>query len=225
MLSRFSFLIILFLITSCGLLQKKPSLKEKDYKELLNAIQLEGEGRGRLSIDQHQYLFSFESALQENNDWILAASIPLHGEEAMILVNLKEAKVSQSTPDSLEIRIRQEIAGYLRSKPKLPKELSKKFIPDLRKLVRFVMAEKMGLSKKCEGSGVQISCTLDGEKFEILTEDKHLRIKKIISQDYFLELSGENLTGPIFSKTNFILHSQNAGVKDSPILLFELFWK
>lgn len=225
MLSRFFFLSVLFLVTSCGLLQTKPSLKEKDYKELLSAVQTEGEGRGRLSIDQHQYLFSFESALQDNNDWILAASIPLHGEEAMVLMDLTKSKVPSSTPDSLELRIRQEIAAYLKTKPQLPKELSYKFIPEFRQLVRFVMVQKLNLKNNCLAEKEKILCTLDGEKFEILTDSKQFRIKKFISGDYFLELSGENLTGPIFSKTNFTLHSQNAGAKDSPILLFELFWK
>jgi hypothetical protein len=195
-------------------------------ENVLNSIRLEGEGRGRLNIDKHQYLFGFESALQENTDWVLAAAIPLHGEEAMTLKNLKKDEVQFEDPDALEARIQAGIDEYLRHQKNVPQNLGQKIIPGFRSLVRLVLATQLDVKKSCilSDKAGNYSCQQGSQSFFVQIVDKEIRIKKVLLGQYFIELTAEDLTDGFFSKNSFNFSTQTEDNKSSPILTFELFW-
>jgi hypothetical protein len=95
------FIFLLLFFEACTMLK---SSIPKDAHLALSSVQVLGEGKGRLGIKGQQYVFGLESLLNEKQDWILSASIPLHGEEILAFKNLKQKKNSEQE-DSLEKRI------------------------------------------------------------------------------------------------------------------------
>lgn len=179
-----------------------------------------GEGKGRLGFEKQQHLFSYDSLLKEGKDWVLAVTIPLHGEEVLILTNLKDREGPRSPDDSLSIRMERGIADYLRSK-KQSGELAGKFLNELRLMVRFVLHKQLDLIAQCG----DVSCEFEGQTFPIEASPRRLSIKRMLAQGHVLELVAENLTGSIFTKSSFVLRSQTESSEKLPILSLELFWK
>ena len=218
MLSRVYSLFFLVLRTSCSLFQSQNIQNEK-VETLINYIEGEGEGRGRLGINQHQYLISYEAVLKENHDWILAASIPLHGEEVLLLRDLKQETLPESN-EGLELRIQQGINDYLRSQNQSP-ELSRTFLVEFRRLMRMVFYKELGLRLDCQSN----QCRLDGSVYQVEATDKQITLKKSLSEDYEIEFVATNLTDSIFKRSNVFLHSKNKSPSSTPLLSLELFWK
>jgi len=215
----FKLTILLLILTSCA---SKPSLKDKSIDQLLSSIRTEGEGKGRLGLQQQQYLFSYEALMKENTDWLLAATIPLHGEEVMVLPRLKESNPVNDTQDALQLRIETALNQHFKDKTLRP--VSQSFINEMRSLLRFVNSSKLQIKKNCgEVSHEESTCTMDGEKFGITSVKDKVLIKKDLGQGHFLELEALNLTGSFFQRTNFFLRSESQ--KDASILSLELFWK
>jgi hypothetical protein len=213
MLSRFIIFCVLSSLAACSLFRERVSLQTIELKDLMAGVQIEGEGRGRLGIDQHQYLFSYEALLQENKDWILAVAIPLHGEEVMILGDLSQAKGPEQERAAFETRIR----GHL------PSSISQDFIREMRGLIRLILAPKLSLSTHCtQESPSRYLCELDQQKYEIEIAERTFKIKKNLHHSFFLELRAENLTDSVFTKSSFFLHSNQSS---HPLLSLELFWK
>src|SRR5690606_24442986 len=127
---------MLILFSSCALFQGEPSLLDTDKVSLLTSIKFVGEGRRRLPLGQSHYLCGVDSCRNENSDWVLAVQIPLHGEEAMILPNLKQKIQPNQEVESFEERISDEF-----KKRKLDKSVTPKiFVREMRSLIRFVLA-------------------------------------------------------------------------------------
>jgi hypothetical protein len=213
---------LLFFISSCALFKSQPSLKDKDPKELLTAVKLTGEGRGRLTLGQSQYLFGVDSILNENQDWILAVAIPLHGEEVMILPDLKKVTAQNEETESFEHRIQSEFHRL-----KLNKELSsQQFLAELRSLVRFILSPSWGQPHNCKAQQREFVCELDGEKYLIEVKDKEFNIIKPLSGEKKLQVVAKNLTDSFFEQTDIRLYSNEVESKNktSPFSL-ELFWK
>ncbi|MGE3608693.1 MAG: hypothetical protein AB7I27_03815 [Bacteriovoracaceae bacterium] len=205
-------LFLLILISSCSLFQKPSSLAEKDVLKVLDSVQLEGSGRGRLGVDQQQYLFSYDALLKENNDWILAVEIPLHGEEVMVLSNLKENSVKEIPNESFETRIERSLEG------RVPIS-GEKFVLELRTLVRFLLADQLKLTRTCQKNGTEYLCKQGENSYNVILKGQKLTIKKQIKDKLLLELVAENPSGPHFSRTSFFLKDFQTH------LSLELFWK
>ena len=213
-------LALLFLVSSCALFKSSPSLLNKDQETLLKSVKVIGEGKGRLSLGQNQYVFGVDSVLKEH-DWILAVSIPLHGEEVMILKDLKKKTLQDEETESFEKRIQWEFRQR-----KLEKKISaEKFIVELRSLIRFILAPELNLKRHCNAHNKEFVCILDDEKFHITVTEKKYFIHKPLSNGNKLELVAQNLTDSFFSKTDFHLYtaSENTTSK-SPVFSLELFW-
>lgn len=223
MLSRLLFIISFLFLSSCALFRQQ-NIQDQKVEDLIRGLQGIGEGRGRLGIDQHQYLFSFDAILRDNSDWILAVVIPLHGEEVMTLPNLKVLKPEHTTEESFETRIEREINGYLRSQ-KESEVLTREFMQELRSMMRLVLHQQLKLEIHCKDQGELHLCSLGKEEYEVKTDSRQLLIKKNISPDHRIELVGQNLTESIFKRTNILLHSQKHSFNDRPLLSLELFWK
>lgn len=222
----FKIMALLFLISSCSLFKSSPSLKSQDPEKLLEAVKVTGEGRGRLTLGQSQYVFSVDSVLNEDFDWILAVTIPLHGEEVMILRDLREDEVSDEETESFEERIDQEFRRL-----KIDKKLtSDQFLKELRSLIRFGLAKKLGLKRVCKAQQSLFVCELDQEKFEIEVTDKVLNINKSLGGKKMLQLVAKNLTDSFFEQTDIRLYSDESSDesdlnKRTSSFSLELFWK
>lgn len=213
---------LLFLVASCSLFKSAPSLKSQDTEKLLDAVQMTGEGRGRLTLGQSQYVFSVDSILKEDFDWILAVTIPLHGEEVMILPDLRQSQIADEETESFEERIEKEFQRL-----KLNKKLtSEQFLKELRTLIRFGLAKKLGLNRNCKAQQTEFICDLDGEKFTVDVSNKELNINKSLGEEKRLQLVAKNLTDSFFAQTDIRLYSDEAEFqKKASSFSLELFWK
>lgn len=211
---------LLFFLTSCALFKGGTSLKDKDQMKLLESVKLTGEGKGRLTLGQSKYLFSVDSVLKENFDWILAVSIPLHGEEVMILPDLKSKTVENEETESFEERIQMEFQRL-----KLKDFTSKQFLTELRSLVRFNLSSSWGQQKNCRPQEEHLVCEFDGDQFIVKTTEKEIHISKVLGEDKSLELVAKNLTESFFQQTDIFLYTNKAQKekKESSFSL-ELFW-
>jgi hypothetical protein len=215
------FLVIIFFVSSCSLLKSSPSLKLIETDKLLDSIKLTGEGKGRLTLGQSQHVFSVDSLLNENNDWIFAVTIPLHGEEVMILSDLKSRQMAPLEASSFEARIANEFHRL-----KLHKLIkTEKFMRELRYLIRFGLSKQWGQKRQCNPQQNGTICVLDGEEFLILVSDTEITIKKILANGQSLQIVAKNLTDSFFLKTDilFFLNETDEKKKSSPFSL-EIFW-
>jgi hypothetical protein len=209
MLRRIFVLILLLYLASCSLF-KSQNIQSKKIEDLVSYLQGTGEGKGRLGIGQQKYL---------NNDWILAANIPLHGEEVLRLQNLKTLNGEESDGDGLELRIEQGISSYLKSQKQSP-ELAKTFLMELRNIMRLVLHKKLDLQAICTESECRIGETI----YQVEANSKQLSLKKSLSEDYEIELIAMNLTDSIFQRSSVFLHSKNKSSSSPTLLSLELFW-
>jgi hypothetical protein len=219
MLSRIYLLILFVTVSSCSLF-KSQNIQEKKIEDLVSYLQGTGEGKGRLGINRQQYLFGFDALLKENNDWILAANIPLHGEEVLMLRNLDKVSVEEDKVDGLEIRIQQGISDYLKSQKQSP-HLSKDFLLELRSIMRLILHKKLGLELSC----TQKECRIGEAIYQVEATSKQLSLKKSLSEDFEIEFTAMNLTESIFRRSNIYLHSKNKSSSTPTLLSLELFWK
>lgn len=217
MLSRIFSLLFIFVLTSCSLFKSQNIQNEKN-ETLITYIKGEGEGKGRLGISQHQYLFGFDAILKENSDWLLAANIPLHGEEILLLPDLKHEDANQAS-ESLERRIELGISDYLKSQKKNP-EMARMFMLELRRLMRLVFAQKLKLDLKCTDS----ECRMGEVIYQVKATTKQISLKKSLNNDYEIEFVAMNLTDSIFKRSNIFLHSKNKSSAAPTLLSLELFW-
>lgn len=218
MLSRINFLILLFIFSSCSL-SKGQNVQDKKMETLLTYLNGEGEGKGRLGIGQNQYLFGFEAFLKDQKDWILAASIPLHGEEIIRLQNLKAVVSDETYDEGLELRIERGLTEYLRSRKQSP-EVGHLFLKELRQLMRFVLHQKLGVKVAC----TQTECKMDESLYQVKVTGQQINLKKSLNADYEIEYIALNLTDSIFKRSNIFLHSKNKSQAQAPLLSLELFW-
>ena len=219
MLSRIYLLILFVTVSSCSLF-KSQNIQEKKIEDLVSYLQGTGEGKGRLGINRQQYLFGFDALLKENNDWILAANIPLHGEEVLMLRNLEKVSVDEDKADGLEIRIQQGISDYLKSQKQSP-HLSKDFLLELRTIMRLILHKKLGLELSCS----QKECRIGEAIYQVEATSKQLSLKRSLSKDFEIEFTAMNLTESIFRRSNIYLHSKNKSSSALTLLSLELFWK
>lgn len=218
MLSRIYLIFFVLLFTSCSLF-KSQNIQDEKIENLISYLQGTGEGKGRLGINQQQYLFSFDALLKDNN-WILAANIPLHGEEILMLQDLKKETVNEAEKDGLEIRIEQGISDYLKSKKQSP-ELAKTFLLELRRIMRLVLHKQLGLEMFCS----QTECRIGEAVYQVEASGTQLSLKKSLSDEYEIEFAAMNLTDSIFRRSNVFLHSKNKTSASPNLLSLELFWK
>jgi hypothetical protein len=209
-------LTILFISSSCSLFKAHPSLKNEPVEKLLNSVKVLGEGKGRLGFKQQSYVFNFDAVMKDSLDWLLAVEIPLHGEEVMILKDIKAEKDTASSVESFEARINDRIDPNLKNK----------VLPELRSMIRFILAAKLGLPRFCTKTfESEFNCVVGKENFLVSLSDKSIRIKISSSGSLNLDLVAENLTDSFFSKTHFTFRSVTAPVSAPAPMTLELFWK
>ncbi len=195
-----------------------PGLFQKSIPELISSLKGEGEGKGRLGLGEHQYLFSFESLIKDDQDWILAASIPLHGEEILSLKNIREKTDSTKEYGRFELRMVRGIKDFLISQKKSP-ELADNFLQEFRSIIRLMLHRKLGLKIECESQ-----CRFEEQIYQLELTKSHLSFKKEILKDYEIELVESNLTGSFFKRTSIFFRLKGASLSSPPLLSLELFW-
>lgn len=210
MLSRILFLLLL---TSCSLFKGSEKLSNPDLLKNIESIKVEGEGKGRLHIRERQYLFGIEAVLKDNKSWILAVTIPLHGEEALIFPDLREQIADDPAMESFARRIEAGIRENLKDSDLRGSD----FLLALRKTLRVLLAHKLGLSLSCREN----LCTLDNETFMVVKKEKEISLITPFA-GHKLITTASNLTGPFFMNTRFKVLSPE-GNRD--LITLELFWK
>lgn len=199
------FFILLF--SACSTLMTPSS-----SKDALKPIKLEGEGRGRIGYFDQNYLFRFESVFRDKN-WILSLTIPMHGQEVLVFEDLHK-KVSSGEMQKLEMQIDQEI----KKQTKIKELDEENIMAHLRSLVRFVEAQRLGLSPRCH----QEKCILDEVTFLVTPIKDGVLVKKYINENYFVEFGAMYLENDSYSRTNFYLKKDKS--KEN-LFSLELFWK
>ena len=217
-MSRLYILCLMFALTGCSLIQNQ-NIQDKKIEDLISFLQGTGEGKGRLGINRQQSLFSFDALLKENTDWLLAANIPLHGEEILILRDLRKENDAGSGQDDLGVRIEEGIRAYLKSQNQSP-ELAQTFLLELRTIMRLVLHKKLHLEMMC----FQKVCSLGDAVYQVEATSKQLSLKKSLSDGYEIEFAALNLTNSIFRRSSIFLHSKNKQSTTSTLLSLELFW-
>lgn len=212
--------VVLFLLVSCSVFRAAPTLESFDQSKLLEAVRVTGEGRGRLTLGDSQYVFSVDSILKDD-DWIFAVTIPLHGEEVMILPELTKSQIPEQESESFEERIGKEFQRL-----KLNRILtSKAFIAELRSMVRLVQSNALGLTPVCELRQNNSICTLEQMSYELLTAGKEFIIKKSLGQGKSLQLVAKNLRDASFAQTQIRLYLSEAEQQQgNGQFSLELFW-
>ncbi len=210
MLSRILFLLLL---TSCSLFKGSEKLSNPDLLKNIEAIKVEGDGKGRLHIRERQYLFGIEAVLKENKSWILAVTIPLHGEEALIFPDLREKNADDPALESFAMRIE----GGIRENLKDSDLKASDFLQALRKTLRVLLAHKLGLPLICQEN----ICSINDEVFQIEKKEKEISIITPFA-GHNLITTASNLTGPFFMNTRFKVVSPE-GKRE--LITLELFWK
>ena len=192
-------------------------------QELIDAVKLTGEGRGRLSFgeSENQYLFGVESVLNDHSDWMIAVSVPFKGEEVLIFPDLKQKNIENDQIDSFGARIQSEF----RKLNWTTLFSGKEFLKELRFLIRFQLAASLGLARNCRVQQGEGECILDGETFHLQIREKELKIKKVSSRGSLIILSAQNLTHSFFSKTQISLYVGTQREQHKrPNFSLELFW-
>ena len=214
-------LIPFFFLISCSLFQGRSSLHDQDYQKLLNSIKLTGEGKGRLSLGQNQYVFGVDSILNEKQDWIMAVAIPLHGEEVMLLPDLKKKNIINEETESFEERIENEFKAL-----NLDQNITaQEFHQELRSLVRFSLAPAWGGKPDCALQNSVYLCRLDSDEYEVTIMAKEILINKSLGKGRTLQLIGKNLTDSFFTQNDIRLYTKEADLaKKSSSFSLELFW-
>jgi len=215
------YISFIFFITSCAFFRPEASLKTKDKEFLLNAVRLTGEGRGRLTLNQRQYVFNVDSVLNEDYDWILAVSIPLQGEEVMILPDLRQKEIHDHETESFEKRIGIEFRRL-----KLDRLIgSEEFLNELRSIIRFNLSTSWGQKRYCLTKGENLICEIDKERFNIDVSDKELTVNKTLRKGMILQLVAKNLTESFFRQTEIRLYSNEKDLQArKSSFALELFW-
>jgi hypothetical protein len=211
-------LLILILFSSCATFVSK-NLNDKEIPELLKALKGQGEGKGRISLNGSQYRFSFEAFLKEKEHWILAVSIPFHGEEVLEFRNLSALKEERIGGHSFERRIEQGIKNYLINHGESA-QLAREFMLELRSLIRLMLYQDLGLVLNYDS---QSRIVMD-HIYQVEKKKYFLSIKKDVGSHHELELRAANLTESFFKRTEILLHSKKSARKEDPILSLELFW-
>ncbi len=172
-------------------------------------------------MGKNQYVFSFESVLNENKDWILAVMIPLQGEEVMILPDLSKIDVQGDEIESLEERIGKEFQELKLNQILTAREL----LRELRSLVRFALTKDWGGAMNCQARQSLMICYQDQQEFLVLTSGGNLIIKKSLAGGRGLQLVAKSLTESIFKKIDILFLDSAPSAPDSPkTFLMEFFW-
>jgi len=209
------FLLPLFIV-SCA---TKLPLQSGDEINLLKKTKITGLGKCRLTILQQQDLFSCEALMQNLNTWLLSISVPLRGEELMILPGLDHEILHKKILDDFEFRI----AEKMKHKKEFKNLSASQVLQGFHSSVRFLQSEELRLNRKCYQEGKQTICKV-GDNFFGLSIVRNKLV--ISSQDKNLKFDvvAENLTSSDFKKTSFFLYHTGAKNSDNPLISFEIFW-
>jgi hypothetical protein len=173
-----------------------------------------------MSLDQRQLVFGIDAVLKDNNDWILAADFPLHGEEVLILKDLKSSNIPPADSE-LKQRVNTSLKNYLIKNKKSP-HLADHFFNELHFVIQFIHSNRLGLKRTCKKEKeAYYTCFIQSREFKIEVKDESIAIFRPLPAGFRLRIIGENLTDSTFQRLNIYLLSE----KQSPLIALELFWK
>lgn len=89
-------LVLLFIFTTSSCSLFKTNTLSKNLQKNIQNICLSSTGKGRLVVEKQKYVFSYESALKEDeHKWLMAFNFPLYGQEHVELDWSEPGKLKQ----------------------------------------------------------------------------------------------------------------------------------
>jgi len=176
----------LIILTSCSLFNQK-SLTQNLSKDI-EKVCLDASGRGRLIINDHKYVFSFESLLSANeHKWIMGLNFPVYGEEVLEVSWDENQKVDFTA--SFENRVLKEKKG-------VDPELLNIFLENWSKLVYEIISLKNG--------------NKTNESFSWSTNPRELVVETKIIDIGLAKIKFQNLTtSNYFGRFDVVLQNKN----------------
>jgi len=100
---------VLILLSSCSLF--KTATLSRDIHKVADNVCMHSEGKGRLTVKNQKYIFTYESFLEEDRArWVLTLDFPLRSEETFELDWSKNGKMHfKSTIDTKILRENKEV--------------------------------------------------------------------------------------------------------------------
>ncbi len=196
---RFFSILIFLVIGACA---TRP-VQQTTFDKLWLQVKMEGEGKARLEIPPESWVFSFESVMQKN-DWLMAITIPLKGEESFAFPGLDRSQPEiVPAPDDFRWQIVQALRQASHERRLAYPQLGQDFVTHLHHLLRWTHADVLGLNRGCDAmsqttwsckwDGVRSNWTWDQRKEEFVGEIE-------LKTDWRMRAIFKNLTGPVFKR-------------------------
>lgn len=200
--------ILLLLLASCA----TPVIKDPAFDQLWEKVSMEGEGRARLEVGTESWAFSFDAIVKEN-DWISAISIPLHGEEVFSFPGLQRATPGVViSKDDFRWQIEAALEAASRERKLNYPELGRDFVLHFHHLLRWVHAEKWGLSKSCAAEGETVwSCRWDelNSSWAWNPQKEEFTGEFILRSSWIMRVVFKNLTDQRFKRVTLEIIREN----------------
>lgn len=192
--------LVLFFISACA---THPTSKDHTWEKLWSQVKMDGEGKARLEIPPESWVFSFEAVLQKNN-WLMAITIPLKGEESFAFPGLDRAK-PEIVPASDDFRwqVIQALREASHERRLGYPQLGQDFVTYLHHLLRWTHADALGLARGCDATSMNTwKCSWDGVDSSWSWDERKEEFVALIQLkvDWSMRAVFKNLTGPVFKR-------------------------
>jgi|GEM_PF-6160695 len=193
------FLSLLFLLNACA---TRP-IENATWEKLWAQVKMEGEGKARLEIPPESWVFSFEAVLQKN-DWLMAITIPLKGEESFAFPGLDRSR-PEILPEQTDFRwqVVQALRAASHERRLGYPQLGQEFVTHLHHLLRWVHADALGLQRGCDATSASTwNCRWDDVPSTWTWDDRKKEFTGIIEMrsNWHLQAVFKNLTDSVFKR-------------------------
>lgn len=193
------FLSLLFLINACA----TGPVENATWEKLWVQVKMEGEGKARLEIPPESWVFSFEALLQKN-DWLMAISIPLKGEESFAFPGLDRPR-PEILPDQTDFRwqVVQALRAASHERRLGYPQLGQEFVAYLHHLLRWVHADALNLQRGCDATSTSAwKCRWDDVPSIWTWDERKKEFTGIIEMrsGWHLQAVFKNLTDSVFKR-------------------------
>jgi hypothetical protein len=194
----FSFFIFLFL-SACA----TGPVKNVTWDKLWSQVKMEGEGKARLEIPPESWVFSFEAVLKKN-DWLMAITIPLKGEESFAFPGLDRPRPEiVPAADDFRWQVIQALRAASHERSLAYPQLGQDFVTYLHHLLRWTHADSLGLARGCDATSTKSwNCRWDGVPSNWSWDERKEEFIGVINlkTDWKIRALFKNLTGSVFKR-------------------------
>ncbi len=193
------FILLLFFVSACA---TRP-IKDATWDTLWSQVKMEGEGKARLEIPPESWVFSFEAVMQKN-DWLMAITIPLKGEESFAFPGLDRPR-PEIIPEQTDFRwqVVQALREASHERRLSYPQLGQEFVTYLHHLLRWVHADALMLQRGCDAtSATSWKCSWDDVQSNWTWDERKEEFTGKIEMraDWHMQAVFKNLTASVFKR-------------------------